>query len=347
MIFNVIPLFGRITLSSGEPIEPITQRSTYNPCVDGPRHRNPGDTTTSETCPYAFYTTEVLPCNQYTLNLTVMSNQAMQINEFDFLPCQPDGDPASASASTTAPVSASSPTSVIAAAKKQTLGAGAIVGAVIGALVVLLALGSLAFFILLRRRRRMGSLPSPSLPPPSSPSSFLIFFSRSRTWLRLPGRQPKPSTPPSAEFLTPVSSSSPAAASGDRRTGQGYSTTTTFDISAKSLGSASASAALASAPETMGPAAAPMVPWSFARSAGNARGGEGGGTAVEKQPLPPDDADLEQSGVAVARGYLPDSKELMAWQEREQAGAQSGTQTSGTTEALPRYQTRGSLRRSS
>ncbi len=91
MIFNVIPLFGWITLSSGEPFELITQRSTYNPCIDGSRHRNPGDTTTSETCPYAFYTTEVLPCNQYTLNLTVMSNQAMQINEFDFLPCQPDG----------------------------------------------------------------------------------------------------------------------------------------------------------------------------------------------------------------------------------------------------------------
>ncbi|KAH9041173.1 hypothetical protein EDB84DRAFT_963761 [Lactarius hengduanensis] len=371
------PLQGRITWGSGGRVEEfnISSFGTDTRCIgDGPSSLyNPGGT---ETCPPTFYLpVEPLLCNQYTLNLTVSPDQEMQLKQFEFLPCTSDGDPASAS--TTALASASSSTNAIAAEKKQTLSTGVIAGAALGALAALLALGSLAFLIILRRRRRrhrrrIGTLPSPSSPPPSpSPSPFLICFSRSRSWLRLPGRQPKP-THPSAEFLTSSSSSPATASRADSRTVQGYYPTTTMMIDAS--GSTPPSPALA----MMGSAAA--RPRSSARSAGNARDG---GTAFEKQQEPepsglpvargylPDSKELmawrereqagaqglgttfekqqepESSGLPVARGYLPDSKELMAWQEREQAGAQGPARTPSTTEVLPLYQTRRSLRRPS
>ncbi|KAI9456377.1 hypothetical protein BJY52DRAFT_1224270 [Lactarius psammicola] len=343
-----VKLSGWITQSPGRLPVSFDQLPTYNQCT-GPNGHYPGGTTSSGACPPAFYTTEVLSCNQHTLNLTVMQSQTMQIHEFGFVPCELGGDQTSTS-STPASASASSPTSVIAATNKQTLGTGAIVGVIVGALAVLFALSSLAFLFLRRRRRRhrTGSrLPSPSSPP-SSPSPFLIFFSRSRPWIRLPGRQPKPRTP-SAEFLASASSSSPAAyGSGGAggRMGQGRSTmmTTTMTLDAFTTPSGSPSAALASVAPVMMGSSAPLLP----PSAGHARDREGGETTVERQSLRPDVVDLEQSGLAVTRGYLPDSKELMAWQEREQAtGAQSGTRASGTIETLPQYQTRRSLRLSS
>ncbi|KAH9172750.1 hypothetical protein EDB89DRAFT_1963448 [Lactarius sanguifluus] len=367
------PLQGRITWGSGRRTDfNISSFGGDTRCIgDGPSSPyNPGGT---ETCPRTFYLpVQPLLCNLYTLNLTVSPDQAMQLKQFEFLPCTSDSGPASASS--TALASASSSTNAIAAEKKQTLSAGVIAGVALGALAALLALGSLAFLIILRRRRRrhrrhIGALPSPSSPPPSpSPSPFLICFSRSRSWLRLPGRHPKP-TNPSAEFLTSSSSSSPAAASrGDGRTVQGYYPTTTMVIDAS--GSTPPSTAL----PMMGSAARPWS--SSARSAGNARDG---GTASEKQQEPepsglpvargylPDSKELmawrereqagastfemqqqpEPSGLPVARGYLPDSKELMAWQEREQAGAQGLARTPSTTEVLPLYQTRRSLRRPS
>ncbi|KAH8979833.1 hypothetical protein EDB92DRAFT_1902525 [Lactarius akahatsu] len=318
------PLQGRITWGSEERVFDIPSFSGDTRCIgDGPSSLY--NLSGTETCPPpTFYSVESLLCNQYTLNLTVSPDQAMRLKQFEFLPCTSDGDPASAS--TTALASASSSASAIATEKKQTLSAGVIAGAALGALIALLALGSLAFLIILRRRRRrIGTLPSPSSPPPS-PSPFLICFSRSRSWLRQPGRHPKP-TNPSAEFLTSSSSSSsPAAASrGDSRTVQGYYPTTTMMIDASG----------STPPSTVLPL---MGPWSSARSAGNARDG---GTAFEKQQEP------EPSGLPVAHGYLPDSKELMAWQEREQAGAQGLARTPSTTEVLPLYQTRRSLRRPS
>ncbi|KAH9057201.1 hypothetical protein EDB87DRAFT_1132126 [Lactarius vividus] len=298
---------------------------------DGTANKYTGDT---ERCPPVFYTTALLQCNLYTLNFTVMPGQAMRLKQFESLPCISDP----AYTSTTAVASASSPASAIAAEKKQTLSAGVIAGAALGALAALLALGSLAFLIMLRRRRRhrrrIGTLPSPSSPPPSpSPSPFLICFSRPGSWLRLVGRHPKP-TNPSAEFLTSSSSSSPVPASRrDGRIVQGHYPTTTMMIDAS--GSTSVSAAF----ETTGSAG----PWSSAQPAGNAR------TAFEKQPLRPDDVEPEPSGLAVAHGYLPDSKESMAWREREQerAAAQGLARTPVTTEALPLYQSRRSLRRPS
>lgn len=353
---NDSPLNGWITRGSGEPfghnveLPACSRRIGY----DGPSNHNSGGTT-SGTCPPAFYTTGVLACDQYTLNFTVMSDQAMEIKEFDFVPCISDDDQASATATATAttPASTSSPTSVIAAEKKQTLGTGGIVGTVLGALAVLFALGGLALFILLRRRRRRlrrgtSTLPFPSLPPPSP---FFISLSRSRPWLRLPGRQPELSTP-SAEFLASASSSSPAAASrggggggSDGRTGP----TVLYAPIKPWSGSASAAPALAPGPDTTGPAV-PMLAgyagdgyardgWQHARYGQGIQGETGG-----KQPLRYGDAEPEPDGLAFARGYLPDSKELMAWQEREQAGARGCAQTPRATEALPRYQTRDSLR---
>ena len=348
--FNGSPLQGWI-LGSGGPLEQPIELPTYDdPAYDDP---NSGGITNG-TSPPAFYTTGLLLCNQYTLNFTVTSDQAMQIKEFEFVPCTLDDDQAaSASASTTAAASSFSQTSVVAAEKKHTLGAGAIVGAFLGALAVLLALGSLAFLIFLHRRRsrrRTGTLTTSSSSSSSSPSPspFLIAFSRSR-----PDLQPKPSIP-SAPFLASVpssssSSSSPASAavSGGHggaggRTGQRSSTTTMLDAK---LSGSSASAALFSAPVTMG-LSAPLLPWLSVRSAASyptdARDGQQQQqqqwAAAEKQPLRPDDDDPElepSGGMALARGYLPDSKELMAWQEREQAGAQG---TPSTIEALPRYQ---------
>ncbi|KAH9003559.1 hypothetical protein EDB86DRAFT_2377081 [Lactarius hatsudake] len=289
------PLRGRITSDSEEIPFGILSSGGDTRCIgDGPSSLyNPGGT---ETCPPpTFYPLEeALPCNQCTLNLTVSPDQAMQLKQFEFLPCTSDGEPASAS--TTALASASSSANAVAAEKKQTLSTGVIAGATLGALTALLALGSLAFLIILRRRRRrryrrrIGTLPSPSSPPPSpSPSPFLICFSRSRSWLRLPGRHPKP-TNPSAEFLTSSSSSSSsraAASRGDSRTVQGYYPTTTMVIDAS--GSTPPSTAL----PMMG--SAPR-PWSSsARSAGNARDG---GTAFEKQQGP------EPSGLPVRRPWV-------------------------------------------
>lgn len=62
------------------------------------------------------------------------------------------------------------------------------------------------------------------------------------------------------------------------------------------------------------------------------------GEMVEKQPLRHDNADLDSGRLAVAHGYLPESKELMALQEREQLGAPPRT-----PETLPLYQIRDSL----
>ncbi|KAI0298658.1 hypothetical protein B0F90DRAFT_1818528 [Multifurca ochricompacta] len=88
---------------------------------------------------------------------------------------------------------------------------------------------------------------------------------------------------------------------------------------------------------------------------------------VEKPPLGPDDddnnddhgrrgADLDELGGHVVRGYLPDSKEWIASQEREQQQKQEGeeegsteavlTTHSHTVESLPRYELRTSLPRS-
>jgi hypothetical protein len=311
---NASPLHGWLTLSSssGGPFGQIIELPAY----DGPI--SDGVPSSSDTIsPSALYTTETLPCDLYTLNFTVMPDQAMQIKEFDFVPCISDDDQASTSTSTTtASASAFSQNSVI-------------VGAFLGALAVLLALGSLAFFIILRlRRRRTGSLPSPS----SSP--FMIFFSRYRSWLRLPaGRQSTPSTPSAPSLASISPSSSPAAAPGDGSGGAGGGfSTTILDASAAKSSSAFASAA----PATTG-LSAPMFPWFFVRSAEYyPRDGQQHSrdeTAVEKH-----DADLEPDGLVFARGYLPDSKE---W---EQAGAQGSARTSRTSEALPRYQAQGSLR---
>ena len=352
MTFNDSPLYGWIAPDSEGPYE-LMEPLSYNQCNDDPIF---------EPCPSAFYVTEILPCNQHTLHLIVMQDQAMQIKEFDFIPCTSDDDQASASVSTTALTSPSSPSSAVAAEKQQkTLGAGTIVGAVLGAM-AFLALSSLAFFIFLRRshrhRHHRGPQPSPPPPPSSSSSSpFLISFLRSRPWLRLSGPQPKISTS-STEFLTaPVSFSLPAAAAGDGSGGSGaggktghWSSTTLLDAPAAHSGSPFPSAA----PETTG-LAAPMLPWMFDSSAEyNPRDGYAidgqqqqpqqyardreWGEMVEKQPLRHDNADLDSGGLAVAHGYLPESKELMALQEREQLGAPPRT-----PETLPLYQVRDSL----
>ena len=120
-----------------------------------------------------------------------------------------------------------------------------------------------------------------------------------------------------------------------------------LDASAAKSRSVFASAA----PATIG-LSAPMLPLLFARSAayypsdGDARNGQQNTrdeTAIKKQDLRHDDAGLEPDGLIFAHGYLPDSKELMAWQEWEQADAQGCARTSRTMEALPQYQARGSL----
>ena len=345
MIFNDSPLYGWIAQGPEGPFELIMEPPSYNQCDDDPVFN-------SEPCPPAFYITEILPCNRYTLNLTVMHDQVMQIKEFDFIPCTSDDDQASSTVSTTALTSGSSPSSAVAAEKQQkTLGTDMIVGAVLGAM-AFLALSSLAFFILLRRshRRSHHHRGSKASPPPPSSSPFLISFLRSRPWLRLSGPQPKISTS-SAQFLTaPVSLSSPAAASGDGsgggtggKTGH-WRSTTLLDAPVAHSGSPSSSAA----PATTG-LAAPILPWLFDPSVEyyprdgqqHARDGEWGGM-VEKQPLRHDDTDLDSGGLAVAHGYLPESKELMALEEREQSGVPPST-----TEALPLYQTRDSLQWSS
>ncbi|KAI9438736.1 hypothetical protein H4582DRAFT_193778 [Lactarius indigo] len=331
------PLQAQLTWSSGGKTLSIPSSSGDTHC-NGGSPSSPYDLGGAEMCPPPFYTTDpMLLCDRYTLNLTVMPDQAMKLKQFEFLPCTSDSDPTSVSSSTTALASASSPASAIAGEKKQTLSAGVIAGAALGALAALLALGGLAFLIILRRRsrrrrRHMGTLPSPSSPPPS-PSPLLICFSRSRSWLRLPGRSPKP-TNPSAEFLNSSSSAPAVASRRDGRMVQGYYPTTTMMIDTSA--STPASAALGTTSST--------GQRSSARSAGNIRDG---GTAFENQPLRPDNVEPEPSGLAVARGYLPDSKELMAWQEREQAGAQGIARTPSTAEVLPLYQARRSLRRPS
>jgi len=298
------------------------------------------DDNTSETCPPALYTTEILPCDNYTLNIVVSSDQEIQLRGFDFVPCRSDDDPASALAypSTTTAVAASSatPVGIIAVEEKPTARAGVIIGAVVGALAFLLA--GLALFVLLRhcgycRRRRRDSLP----PPRSSP---LMPFTRSRPWHRLSGHRSKPSSP-SAQFLAHVTS--PPADNGENRLAHAAM----LDPPAKQ-GPDFTSAALAPAPDrpdTTGAVTTLDLPWWSVTE--HARDGRGN-VIVEKQPLRLDnaDADVEVGGLAVARGYLPDSKELMAWQEQEQTGAQGGARTS-LMEALPLYQARASLQRSS
>jgi hypothetical protein len=339
-----------ITQGSEELSELTIEPSSYRQCTsDDPSTTSVGPSTTSETCPPALFTTETLLCDRYTLNITVMHDQAVQIKEFDFIPCTSDGNQASASVSTTALTSAS-PSSVTTAAKQHTLSTGVIVGAILGAVLVL-ALGSLAFFILLRCSRRSRGSQPPLPSPPSPPSPF------SRLWLRLSGRKPKPSTP-TAQFLTaPISFPLPAAAPAAGAGGHACPTTL-LDAIAAHPGSASASAApmTTTTTTTTRGLAAPTLPWLFDRSSeyyprdGHVvdgqlhatRDGEcGGEMAAEKQPLHPNDADLDTAGLAFTHGYLPDSKDFVAWQEREQAIA---TGMSHTTEALPLYETRDSLR---
>jgi hypothetical protein len=252
---------------------PILASPSYDECTDDP----------SETCPSAFYTTPPLQCNQYTLNLTVLPNQAMQLKEFDFVPCGSDDDDQTSSGlgtvSTTAHASAASSTAVIAAEKKEQLDTGMIVGAVVGALVAL-ALTSLALFIFLRRSRRMSRQSSSSSPSsPASPSP-LPFFARSRPWLRLAGPQPKRSTS-STQFLAPISTLLPVAASGDvtgGRKGHGRPKVMLVDAPAGTSSSAEAAAAAAAAAVAAAQASAsvpstttnlpfPTLPWLFDQSA--------------------------------------------------------------------------------
>jgi hypothetical protein len=349
MTFNLDPLVGLITRGLGTPFLPIRDPPFY--CTD-------------VVCPSAFYTTPILPCNQYTLNLSVLPDQAMQLKEFGFVPCTSDDYDGQTSSelgtvSTTALASASASThsSVIAAEKKPQLGTGMIVGAVIGALVAF-ALTSLALFIFLRRGRRISRPSSAPSASKSTSSPLPFFFSRSRPWLRLAGPQHKPSITSSAQFLVdPSASSSLAAAS---RVSTGGRTVhgrppTPFDAPAGTSSSsvaAAAAAAQASVPATTTGLATPILPWLFDGSAEHYPNPGGGqqhanrdgewSEIVEKQPLGPNDVEADTGGIAVAHGYLPDSKELMAWSEREQ-GVDPRTPRATDSETLPRYQTRGSL----
>lgn len=349
MTFNLDPLVGLITRGLGTPFLPIRDPPFY--CTD-------------VVCPSAFYTTPILPCNQYTLNLSVLPDQAMQLKEFGFVPCTSDDYDGQTSSelgtvSTTALASASASThsSVIAAEKKPQLGTGMIVGAVIGALVAF-ALTSLALFIFLRRGRRISRPSSAPSASKSTSSPLPFFFSRSRPWLRLAGPQHKPSITSSAQFLVdPSASSSLAAAS---RVSTGGRTVhgrppTPFDAPAGTSSSsvaAAAAAAQVSVPATTTGLATPILPWLFDGSAEHYPNPGGGqqhanrdgewSEIVEKQPLGPNDVEADTGGIAVAHGYLPDSKELMAWSEREQ-GVDPRTPRATDSETLPRYQTRGSL----
>ena len=268
---------------------------------DGPYSGNPTDATS----PHTFYLSGNLPCEQYTLNFTVMPNQAMQIKEFEYLPCPSDGGStypyASTTASTTASASTSASNSSLKSTKKQALSKPVIVGALIGVLVVL-ALGSLALFIILRRRRNRRrnnnrSFPSLQSPPPPPPSSLMNSLSRSRPWLRLPGPQPKPITPPVTFLTTTFSSSSPAAAAAAAAAAapvdgsiysaaggisrQGYSTTMFNAPAAQNSASASSTSAFPSpAPDTATTAttpglSSPALPWLLARSAAQYPGDRG------------------------------------------------------------------------
>lgn len=344
-------MYGCITLSSGEDV-PSTSPS-QNLCIDN----------TSPSCASpVIYATEVLQCDEYTLNLTVASYQAMELQEFSFIPCTSDdnnnnNDSSLGTVSTIAYEPAASP---IAAEKKQALNASVIVGAVIGAL-VFFALTSLAFFIFLRRGRRI-SRPSTSSTPskPSASASPPSFFSRPRPWSRLTaGSQSKPKLNTSSpRFLAPVSvpSSSFVIVSRENNNSGRVRPPTPFDVAGTASASASAPAAQVSVPSTTTTTglAAPTLPWLFDHPSAyypSPPDGQQQQQSVnrdvewgeEKQALRHNDAEMDTVGMAIAHGYLPDSKELMAWGE----AADPQTSPGRTTEALPQYQSRGSLRWSS
>ena len=287
----------------------------------------------------------------------------MQLQEFSFIPCTSDDNNNNddSSLGTVSTIAYEPATSPIAAEKKQALNASVIVGAVIGAL-VFFALTSLAFFIFLRRGRRI-SRPSTSSTPskPSASASPPSFFSRPRPWSRLTaGSQSKPKLNTSSpRFLAPVSvpSSSFVIVSRENNNSGHVRPPTPFDAPAGTASaSASAPAAQVSVPSTTTTTglAAPTLPWLFdhpsayypsppdgqqQQQSGN-RDVEWG---EEKQALRHNDAEMDTVGMAIAHGYLPDSKELMAWGE----AADPQTSPGRTTEALPQYQSRGSLRWSS
>jgi len=269
--------------------------------------------------PSQFYSTNTLSCDSYDLILFVIPGQRMDIDHFDFVPCQTSVDgsqsttasvPAASSSaavsnSTTSPLSAS-------ASSPKPLSAGLIVGLVLSSFLLVCMLCGVVLLLFMRRRQRSSSGPGlwSSLPgrgEPKSPSQALLEVGggiggvedRPRTRFGLymfkfkpasdtPMRDPSP--PPAAEGKSP----------------------------------------------TPGPTPAPPQVW-FDPS-------------VEKPPQYTGGdwtADTE-SGGQVLRGYLPDSKE---WIAQELEGVEEGSSsewgtvpTNHAVESVPRGEPSGSSR---
>jgi hypothetical protein len=192
-----------------------------------------------------FFVSDPLPCDQYTLNLTVGLNQAMTVQQFQFAPCLPEsGTPASVSpahsSSTAAAIPmgvASAPTAAAASSsgtEHKPLRAGVIVGLVLSSLFVLFALGAIVVLLCIRRQRQQSR-------------------SRFRPWLRLPGHRNKLS--PSAQYLASVSTTT-GGGGGGGELGHPSKTMTMFNSASASTSKASL---LVPAPNTVG-GSSPALP---------------------------------------------------------------------------------------
>ncbi|KAI0252524.1 hypothetical protein BJV78DRAFT_341612 [Lactifluus subvellereus] len=222
---NGYPLLGSIAGASGSSVN-VAEKQPYSGYHSDHHSEQDWD---------PFYVTNTLPCDQYTLNLTVGHEQVMQVHQFKFAPCLPvSGNLTSASVS--APLSAvsadsisnigsssisssTSTPSMLAAASRtgagKPLSAALIATLALSSLLVFFALvGGLVLLLRLRRQRQRKRQRSRSHSQTHSRSRFRFrSLFRPRTWLRLPGHRPKLS--PSAQYLASVVDTGSGGGGGD------------------------------------------------------------------------------------------------------------------------------------
>ena len=294
-----------------------------------------------------------MPCNEYILTLFVNPQQSMQIQHFNFAPCQPptSGPPttttnaSATSSATTSSTSASTSASVSAlaasASRRASSRTGLIVGLTLGPLIFLIVFCGVVGLFLMRRRR-----------PSTTSTSF-----GSGSWFRLPWFRTKLS--PSAQYFASLGAGG-GDDNNDAKVGSGLSSTfrrdfvpvitaTTTIIQDPSPSTKRQSHHRHVSPPPPPPPPPPMSPSSSLSSPPQRRRLH---ASIEKPPLGADggsDADPGSEmmvgggpgGMTLVRGYLPDSKE---WMAREGRRSESSTARSAaeSVEPLPPYKPRAS-----
>jgi hypothetical protein len=140
------------SINGGPPQVSLTG-PCWSPHKHVPQSHNVSDY--SQGGPGAIFITDALPCNQYTLNLTVGNGQVMGVQRFGYAPCPPGTAASAYKGSSSIPGTFSD-----AGARSKPLSAALIAIIVFSSVVVFLALAGLVLLLHMRRqrqRKRQGS----------------------------------------------------------------------------------------------------------------------------------------------------------------------------------------------